>query len=610
MTPFGIASQVLQIVPASDKARVPEDLGAREADQDFLYQLKRAMERRDEAAQSAAARAEDRQAAKSDDASPRGETVSATARDEGRRHSDSVESDDGAAPNRDAEPLDEGQSAADASASEETATPTTDAAAAEPIPDEENAEPASAATAANDADPETGEATIEKVPGAAGIEADPAQTLASADPAEETTGAAEIDEDEAHAVAEEADDVPLATAPLGDAGEVLPTTPASTTDETSGTTSVAAATVLPTDSQTNTLDPTLGAALNGTDQVLAAAAPTASGEGEDAAAGTANAAPEADLRLASAAAGSNPDAAAANGTSAPKVTGAKTSGRPEVVLTPKSGGDIKRPLESGAVRVSPSIESDSATQSSSKGFTPTVTPGSQTNHTPQTGLANALAAVAANQGEDSNSALKLSSLPDSSVATQAGKSGAQGSGAGSANAAPPPQAVAAGLASPQGLTNAANQANPLRAPAPPPPPSNPAAFQVAVHVARALNDGLDQIKIRLHPADLGRVEVKLEFAQDGRVSAMVIADKAETLDLLQRDRAALERALQDAGLQTDSQSLNFGLQGDQAQAEDGKSHGRGGSADADDLEDDLAVSSAIPPTRPLSAQAGTLNILV
>jgi hypothetical protein len=39
----------------------------------------------------------------------------------------------------------------------------------------------------------------------------------------------------------------------------------------------------------------------------------------------------------------------------------------------------------------------------------------------------------------------------------------------------------------------------------------------------------------------------------------VVVDRPATLDLLQRDAKALERALQDAGLQTGSGSLSFNL---------------------------------------------------
>lgn len=85
------------------------------------------------------------------------------------------------------------------------------------------------------------------------------------------------------------------------------------------------------------------------------------------------------------------------------------------------------------------------------------------------------------------------------------------------------------------------------------------AVQIAVNIAQAAGDGVRQIGIRLHPAELGRIEVKLEIAKDGQVSAVILADRADTLDALKNDARALERALQDAGLNADQSGLKFGL---------------------------------------------------
>ncbi|MCC3306567.1 flagellar hook-length control protein FliK [Sneathiella sp. HT1-7] len=97
----------------------------------------------------------------------------------------------------------------------------------------------------------------------------------------------------------------------------------------------------------------------------------------------------------------------------------------------------------------------------------------------------------------------------------------------------------------------------------------PVTEQVSTQISAAIKEGHDRIKISLHPSELGRVEVKLDIGHDGRVLAAVSVDKQETLDLLQRDARSLERALQDAGFDTGSNSLNFSLnqngQGDQGE---------------------------------------------
>ena len=87
---------------------------------------------------------------------------------------------------------------------------------------------------------------------------------------------------------------------------------------------------------------------------------------------------------------------------------------------------------------------------------------------------------------------------------------------------------------------------------------------MALQIKKAIGAGIDKINIKLSPAHLGKVEVRMEIARDGQLSATVLADRPETLELLQRDIRGLERALQEGGLKTDSQSFNFNLK-DQAQ---------------------------------------------
>jgi len=100
--------------------------------------------------------------------------------------------------------------------------------------------------------------------------------------------------------------------------------------------------------------------------------------------------------------------------------------------------------------------------------------------------------------------------------------------------------------------------------------------QIAVHIKKSVADEVDQFTINLHPAELGRIDIKLDIGADGRVNAMVAVEKAQTLELLQRDSRGLERALQDAGLQTDANSLNFSLRGEgNPFAGDGRGDGKG-----------------------------------
>lgn len=110
----------------------------------------------------------------------------------------------------------------------------------------------------------------------------------------------------------------------------------------------------------------------------------------------------------------------------------------------------------------------------------------------------------------------------------------------------------------------------------------PPTAQIAVHIVRAVGDGISRFNVQLHPAELGRVEVKMEVGTDGAVRALVTADRQETVDQLQRDSRALERALQEAGLKADSQNLHFSLRGGQngrGLSENRTSIGNSGDAD-------------------------------
>lgn len=90
--------------------------------------------------------------------------------------------------------------------------------------------------------------------------------------------------------------------------------------------------------------------------------------------------------------------------------------------------------------------------------------------------------------------------------------------------------------------------------------------QVAVRLNHMAKNGDKSINIQLHPAELGRIEVKLDVTSGGTARATVTTDNSATLDLMQKDRSGLERALSDAGLKLDSGSLSFNLrEGNQQQ---------------------------------------------
>jgi flagellar hook-length control protein FliK len=93
-------------------------------------------------------------------------------------------------------------------------------------------------------------------------------------------------------------------------------------------------------------------------------------------------------------------------------------------------------------------------------------------------------------------------------------------------------------------------------------PAAPPALQIAHQIVRAAHQRVERVMVQIEPAELGRVEVRLDFGHDGRMSALIATDRADALDLLQRDARALERSLEQAGLRLDSGGLSFALKRD------------------------------------------------
>jgi flagellar hook-length control protein FliK len=93
------------------------------------------------------------------------------------------------------------------------------------------------------------------------------------------------------------------------------------------------------------------------------------------------------------------------------------------------------------------------------------------------------------------------------------------------------------------------------------PIATPVTEQISLQVRKALDDGNNRIRIKMQPASLGQVEVRMEVGHDGSLKAVVAADKHETFEWLQRDARSLERALQESGFKTDSNSLSFQYRG-------------------------------------------------
>lgn len=112
--------------------------------------------------------------------------------------------------------------------------------------------------------------------------------------------------------------------------------------------------------------------------------------------------------------------------------------------------------------------------------------------------------------------------------------------------------------------------------------SHPATATVAAQITKSAQSGnTHNITLQLDPAELGRVEVRLEFGAENQVKAHLVVEKPETYQMLQRDAAALERALQDAGLETGSDALNYELaEENYGFGSDGRENGQTGTDNA------------------------------
>lgn len=94
---------------------------------------------------------------------------------------------------------------------------------------------------------------------------------------------------------------------------------------------------------------------------------------------------------------------------------------------------------------------------------------------------------------------------------------------------------------------------------------------LAVEIAAQTRAGKNRFEIRLDPPELGRIDVRLDVDREGNVTSRLVVERAETLDLLRRDAHALERALNQAGLKTADNALQFSLRDQNAgQNQDGQ----------------------------------------
>ncbi len=130
---------------------------------------------------------------------------------------------------------------------------------------------------------------------------------------------------------------------------------------------------------------------------------------------------------------------------------------------------------------------------------------------------------------------------------------------------------------------------------------HPAANMVAATMIKSAKAGDDQtIRLRLDPPELGNVGIRLQFSKDKTVKAHIVAEKAETYMMLQKDSQALERALASAGFDAGTDGISFELaqdnsafsRGDDKNAENSGKGSRGGMNIAG-IENEEIIQSSV-----------------
>jgi flagellar hook-length control protein FliK len=139
-------------------------------------------------------------------------------------------------------------------------------------------------------------------------------------------------------------------------------------------------------------------------------------------------------------------------------------------------------------------------------------------------------------------------------------------------------AVAAAPAGPLSVTAATHAAVPLSG--------------LALEIAVSAKNGKSSFEIRLDPADLGRIDVRIDVDRNGQMTSHLTVEKPETLSMLQQDAPQLQRQLSDAGFKTGTDGLQFSLR-DQSSSGQNSGSETGRNAQRLVISDDDTIPAAI-----------------
>jgi flagellar hook-length control protein FliK len=115
---------------------------------------------------------------------------------------------------------------------------------------------------------------------------------------------------------------------------------------------------------------------------------------------------------------------------------------------------------------------------------------------------------------------------------------------------------------------------------------------LALEIAVSARSGKSRFEIRLDPADLGRIDVRIDVDRNGQVTSHLTVEKPETLSMLRQDAPQLQRALDDAGLKTGNGGLQFSLR-DQSSSGQNNGNETGRNAQRLVISDEDTIPAAV-----------------
>ena len=119
-------------------------------------------------------------------------------------------------------------------------------------------------------------------------------------------------------------------------------------------------------------------------------------------------------------------------------------------------------------------------------------------------------------------------------------------------------------------------------------PLNGLALQIAV----TAQSGKSRFEIRLDPAELGRIDVRIDIDRHGQVTSHLTVEKPDTLAMLRQDAPQLQRALDNAGFRTGDGGLQFSLR-DQSSSGQNTGDDTGRNAQRLIISEDDSIPAAV-----------------